>query len=49
MDAQVIKADSELPGEHYSETGNSWCQDDVDEAYRRYYSNMPVNLSDEGT
>lgn len=49
MDAQVIKTNSDLPGDHYSETGNSWNQEDVDEAYRKYYSNMPAHFDDEGT
>lgn len=37
MDSQVIREPSEKE-DHYSHTGNSWNQSDIDEAYRQYYS-----------
>ena len=49
MDSQVIREPSEKE-DHYSHTGNSWNQSDIDEAYRQYYSQMPMlSTTNEGT
>ena len=48
MDTQVI-TDSGLHADYRSQTGNSWNQSDIDEAYRQYYANMPAGLSDESS
>ena len=41
MDHQVNRV-IEDASDDYSHTGNSWNQSDIDEAYRNYYSQMPM-------
>ena len=45
MNTQVIK-NAGLHEDYRSETGNSWNQSDIDEAYKQYYANMPASLKD---
>ena len=40
--ASQVKEVEEVNSDHYSPTGNSWNQDDVDNAYNKYYSSMPA-------
>ena len=40
--ASQVKEVDEIDSDHYSPTGNSWNQDDVDNAYNKYYSSMPA-------
>ena len=50
MDSQVFHVEADdHKGEHYSHTGNSWNQSDIDEAYRNYYSKVPIKFKDSAT
>ena len=42
MESQILK-EPDIISDRRSHTGNSWNQSDIDEAYEKYYSHMPVS------